>query len=636
MLKQMREGTKSTILKLTLFGLLLLAMTGLALMDVQGMFRRSAGGNTIASFGNDKLTAVDFDRLVQSALRDRSLKQNDAYRAGLPQQILRQEIDNRLLNMEAHDLGLQVDDVLAAKQLKDVLAPLVLKGMSEREALQRLLETYHLSENQLVATLKAQISSQQLINMVMIGARAPRQLVDDALQYRHEWRRGAYFTLTSSIAGALKDPPETELKSYYDSIAREYALPEYRTLSVIVLDKNSLGGDVKISGEKLKQYYDDNLSDYKSAETRVISQTVAADEAAAGEIYAAAEKTKDLQKASAGKGSYIKPQTFAETEMPVELSKTAFAGSAGKVLAPIRSPLGWHVLYIEQVTSAVVRPFAAVKAAIEKDISQDKLSEAMYQRANKIDDEIAGGKTLAEVARENSLHEIVLEKVDARGIGQNGRKPDAAIPLFDKVIDSGFSLKKGTASPLIETPEGSFLIVGATAVFPSEQQPFSRVRAQILARWKSARQTKALADQSARIIERLKKGESFDKLAAEYKQTVRSTALVKRGTPAAKAGMENGLLTAIFSLDRVGHATAVSNDGAVTILRLAERKMQPPAEISKQDAVAMETILNRSLKQDLLEQYRLSLLRKYDVAINDRLLGEMYAPKDENGGGAEE
>lgn len=639
MLKQMRAGASSTILKLVLFGLLLLAMTGLALMDVQGMFRRGVSGNTIASFGRNKLTAVEFDRMVQSRLREQGMKQSDAYRAGLPQQVLKQEIDSRLFNMASDSMGLQVDDVLAARQLKSILAPLVEKKMTEREALDRLLQAYHINESQLVATLKSQIASQQLLSMVTGGIHAPKQLVTDQLKYRNEWRRGEYFTLTAAEAGGVKEPSENELRSYYDSIAGEYALPEYRTLSVIVLDKSSMGDALKVSDAKMKQYYEDNIADYRSAETRVISQVVAADEEAAKKIQVAAEKNRDMQKAAEaagkGKGTYIKAQSLTEGEMPVELSKTAFTATAGKVLPPVKSPLGWHVLYIEKVTPAITRPFKDVKVDIEKDLSQDKASEAMYERASKIDDEIGGGKTLAEVAKEYGLRKIALENIDSRGIGLSGKKPDAAIPLFDKVVETGFGLKQGAASTLIETPDGGFMIVAAEKVQPSEHQSFDKVRTEVLARWKAASQSKALAAKSAQIMGRLKAGESFAKIATEYRQPVQSTKLIKRGTPAEKAGIAGSLLSALFSLDKTGHTTAISGDASVTVVRLAERKTPSVKEFGKEEVTKMEATLTDALKQDFLEEYRTSLMDKYDVTINDKLLTEMYTPKDDGNGGEE-
>jgi len=626
-LKQLREGAKSTFLKLILFGLLLMAMAGLVLMDYQGMFRQGVQNTTIVSYDGGKLTAPEFDRIVQSTLRAQNIKQSDAYRAKLPKQILKQEINNRLLSLAATDMGLRVDDFLAAKQVMAIIAPLVEKGMSKKEALQRLLQVYNVSESQIVASLKSQISSQILIDAISTGAHVPQQMIDDMLKYQYEWRRGEYFRLTTKDTSANKDPSEAELKAYYDTVSGQYALPEYRTLSVIVLDEKSLGDKIQISEDKLKQYYEENINDYKTPETRVISQAIASDKDSAKLVYAEALKIKDLQKAAnKEKISYIKSATFTESAIAIELSEAVF---------PLKSPLGWHVLHIEKVIQPDIMTFESVKESIEKDISQDKIFDALYQLANKIDDEIAGGRNVSDVALENNIQEIVLEKIDALGIGANGKKPDAILPLFNKVVENGFRLRKDSVSQLIETPEGAFIIVGVKDIFLSEQQPFDRVREDVFVALKAGNQTKALDDKASKIMERLKQGESFDKIAAEIKKTVKSTELIQRGTPADRAKIEDNLIEALFSINGTGQATIVDGDDFITLLRLAERKVQSPKELGNDAAEEIEPLLNRSLAQDLREQYLMSLMVRYDMNINDKLMNKIYAPKRDDGMDAE-
>ncbi len=636
MLKQMREGAKSTVLKLTLFGMLLMAMTGLALMDVQGMFRSGIRDTTAATYKGGKITTAEFDRLVQSTLRQQNLRQSDAYKAGLPRQILQQEIDSRLFALAADNLGLRINDAEVARQIKQMISPLTEKGVAPQDALQRLLQTYGLSEGQLVSSLKSQIATQELTTALIVGARAPQQLAREALRWRHESRRGEYFRLTAENAGTLPLPSDDQLKSYYDSIAREYAVPERRTLSVIMLDKKILGGDAKVSDEKLKKYYEDNIVDYRTPEKRTISQIIANDEESAKAVFAAAEKTKDMAKAAAaagkGKASYIKSNATTEGDMPVELSKAAFMGKAGAVLSPLKSPLGWHILYIEKVAPGVTKPFESVKEALAKDMMQDTQTEALYSRANEIDDEIAGGKSLSEVAKENKVPESVLENIDVRGLAQNGKKSEVSLPLYDKLVEAGFKLKEGTASRLIETPEGAFMIVAVKNIFPAAQQPFDKVRAEVLARWKTEQQVKTLSAKAAQISERLKKGESFDKIAADLKQSVQTTELMQRTS---KTGLDKNLQAALFSLEGVGATMAVSQDGGLTLLRLAERSVQVPKTPEKSDVEMMDAIVNRALQQDILDQYRMHLMASYKVRINDALIDSLYAPKDENQSGEE-
>lgn len=633
MLKVMREGAKSAVIKYLLFGMLLLAMTGLALMSDTSLFRSGLKNTTVAKIGRNKITAAEFDHLVQSQLRAQNMKQDEAYLAKVPQQILKQEINNRIFSLAANDMGLQVEDALAAKKVKEIIQPLLDKGMTPKDALQRLLQGYNISESQLVNTLKVQTASEQLLSAISAGIKAPKQLFDDAQRYRHEWRRGEYFTLTSADLKAIAAPTEAELKAYYDTVATQYALPERRTLSVIMLDKNTFGDETTLSDEKLKAYYDENINDYKTQETRTVSQALAKDEAAAKVIYTAAVKSKNLKQAAESSGkdkaSFIKAASYTDTTILAELGKAAFAAKSTGILEPIKSPLGWHVLNIEQITPTVTKPFDTVKAEIQKELAQEKAADALYAHANKIDDEIGGGKTVSEVAKENNIKETILDKIDLRGMGVNGAKTNNALPLYDKIVENGFKLGKGMASQLIEVPAGGFMIVGVVDIIPSQTQAFATVKSEVTARWKQDHMLKQLGEKATKITDRLKQGDSFETLAKEFKKSPVVTDFVQRNAPPEKLKLDKNLVAALFALEKTGTATTVNNDDSVTILKLAERKTEQPKDEKKEDREALQSFLNQSLQQNIIEQYRESLIKKYKVTTNEALVNERYSPKED-------
>lgn len=628
MLKQMRSGAQSTILKTLLFGMLLMAMAGLALMDVQGMFRNGPGANVVASIDGQKISTAEFDRMVQQTLRARQISQANAYQAGLPQQILRDEIDMRMIARAAHDAGIVANDVLAAKQIKEMIRPLTGKGVSEKEALSRLLQAYGMSEGQLVWTLKSQIATQQLYAAMTAGAYAPQREVEDLVKYKNEWRRGEYFTLTSADASKIKPAMEADLKAYYDSVANEYALPEYRELGVLILDKKILGDNARPSEEKLRQVYEDNIDDYKTAETRTVSQIVAHSKEDAEKIYAALQKGGDVRSAQTvvekSKSEYIKPGSFTADTLPDELSKPAFAVKEKTAVAPVETPLGWHILYVEKISPSITRSFASVRAEIEHDILQDKASEALYNAANKIDDDVAGGKTLAEVAKEYNLSVLKTGRIDVHGVlADGGKKNDSAIPLYNKVVETGFNLQKDESSPLIETPTGAFLIVNAQDVIASEQRPFEKVKGEIAVRWQAKHKLEFLATRASEITARLKKGDGFNAIAKDMGKPVQTLGLIKRG----ESEKSNALANALFSIPQVGEAVSVSADNAVTIVRLAERQVKSAAD--KKEQAAVSDIVAKSTHQDVLDQYRHALMKKYNVKVNEQLVTDMYAPKEE-------
>ncbi len=98
---------------------------------------------------------------------------------------------------------------------------------------------------------------------------------------------------------------------------------------------------------------------------------------------------------------------------------------------------------------------------------------------------LAGGKSL-DVAQQYNLKPVVLGRIDEKGNDAAGKKYATTLPAFDKVLAQSFKMKKGEASQLIETPTGEFLVASVKDVYPSEDQPFDKVRPAVLESWKQA------------------------------------------------------------------------------------------------------------------------------------------------------
>lgn len=634
MLKAMRTGAKSMVIKGVLFGLLLLAMLGLAVTDVQGMFRGGVSNTTVAKIGREKISTTELRQMVDNALRNQpGMSEEIAYAAGLPRMLLDQEIQRRIIQRQAGDLGVIVDNKTAASEVKNILSPIVGQGMSEAEALQRILQAYNLSESRFVSMIRSEMAAKELMKAITSGARAPRQLVDSALKHRYEWRQGSYFTLTADDAGEKFDPSEDELKKHYDSIAPRFAQPETRSFAVLVLDKKTMGLDGKIGDDVLKQYYDDNIAEFTAPERRRISQLVVKDEAEAKALFEKAKASKDLKKSGeaatkAKKANYILG-TYAENDLPEDFAAQAFDAAKGAVMEPVKSALGWHILHVEDIIPSAVRPFEEVKGKIATTIAEEKTADLLYDRANEVDDMLAGGAGVAEVAEKYKLTPVAFTKVDAGGFAE-GKKIEG-VPSIDKLLKEVFDTDESEATQLVETPEGAYVVAFVTAIQPSANEPFEKVRAQVMQDLRNERAARLVDEKAAKLIERLQLGESLDKIAAEAGKKVVKTDLVQRADTSDKAkALPRGMQAALFSLDKIGQSTTVSGEGAtVHILSLSSRKVDVPKEPSKEDLDNLTASLNRSLQNDIIDQFSRSLQDEYNVSINEKTLTTMFVPKTE-------
>lgn len=636
MLKQMRSGASSKVLKYFFFGLLLMGTVGLALFGVQDVFRRGMHSQTVATIGHEKISKIDLDRMVQDTMRAKKMSQEDAYRQGLPMVTLEREINSRLFIRAANDLGIVIDDVTVKRQIDDLIKPMKAKGLTDKQALENILYAFNVSENRLVTSLKAEIAVEKLSHALADGASAPRQMVDDFMKYRYEWRRGDYFKLTAADA-AVKDPSDEELKALYKAeMQNHYMQPEYRSFSVLVLDAHSLTGAEKKPQIDAKTFYEQNKAQFTIPEKRVVTEIVA-DEALAQSIYSDVSGGKDLKKvvAAAPKGkAQLTTDTYTqETFIPDELAADVFKAPAGKLLPPQKGPFGKMIIAsIDKIIPPATRPFEEVKADIEKALAAEQnstaSSEALFARADEINEMIGGGKTLDEVAQHFNMKTIPFDKIDWQGNDVSGKPADAHGVLdFEKVVKAVWGLDKGGASQPVQAKTGEFMIAELHEVQLAQAKPFDTVRADVLRAWKDKQAGMALDTKGAKIMERLNMGESLEKVAADFGKPLQKTTLIQRQTAQKGSALEPGVTLALFSIDKIGQSTAVPGPGSITVLRLSERKIDAPKELSKEDVEAMQSMLSQALQGDILEQFRKSLMAKYDVDIDEEALKEMYSAK---------
>ena len=106
MMRSMREGVHSKIIKIVLFGLLTMAVFGLVLMDVGGFFRGGVGNTNVATVAGSSISSTEFQRHVQRVLSNQGITPADAYSFGYIEQILNNEIARTVISNATVDQGI--------------------------------------------------------------------------------------------------------------------------------------------------------------------------------------------------------------------------------------------------------------------------------------------------------------------------------------------------------------------------------------------------------------------------------------------------------------------------------------------------------------------------------------------------
>lgn len=630
MLQALREGAKLKIVKFTLFGILGMAMFGLVLMDVAGVFGRGGTGtNKVAEIGGEKIALQEFDRAYRRTLQQLGIDSESARQQGVLNLVLVQEINSRLMSRAARDMGLVVSREIIARNIKDILSPYAEQqdGVSEKELLKRLLYSRNQNEQEFAALLAHQMTSGQIAAAVASGAYAPQQLVRDIARYQNEERKASYFLISSSdLIREVPQPTEEELASYYETVAANFKTSEYRKIKIALLKPEKLGETLTISPEQLEAAYEERVDEYALPERRLIEQAATGSRETAEKIIAEAQKTGTLgaavKKLGGATDIYYEPKEMTKTSLAPELSDVAFTLENNAYSAPVESELGWHVLHVQQILPAKTKTLAEVSDSLEKELIEEQVSKSLYESANKFDDLLAGGLALDEAAQELVLPVLAYAPVTRQGMGESGNDDVLTMVEKEKILETAFGLAANESSPLLETADGGFIAVEVSEIIPQKTRGLKDVKEEVTRMWREGKTRELLKKRSEELLTQIKDGKSLNELAAALGKTPQESPFIKRSSKESASDTPQGLVGAVFSLDKPGASVTFQNADGMVIASLSERRLDDKS--SEEDIKNIGFILNRSMQEDLLTGYRQGLMARYNVKVHEQTLQDMY------------
>lgn len=633
MLNAMREGAKSGIMKFILLGFMAMAGGGLVLMDVGGFFRGGVTNTAVAKIEGQELPIITFDRTVRRTLASQGLDVATAYKLGFINQILRSEISNNLMQRAALDLGLQVGDQIVLKQVNRLVEPLVTPDMDKRSALAAVLRNQGLSEQEFIRMVQAEMTNTLLRNALQLGTEvAPSSLALDMYQHEKEQRTVKYVYLRHSTVKDVAEPAEEILLSFYQAGQERYAIPETRTFSIAILSQENLEKTLDVSDEELRQIYDRDIASYSVPERRVLEQAVLENETAAAAVAEAVKAGKSLKEAvNAETGSeeaFLGEEEFEQAGLPQDIGESAFTAKTGAVVGPVETALGWHVLKIKNVLPPETQSFEKVKEALRKDILQMRVADEMFSTSTAIDDRLAGGAALEEVAQEMELEVKTFGPLTADGStpdNKDGLKDFG--PDWSAVVSTVFELGEGESAPVMELADGRYAAIRLDSVTPKTYKPFEDVKADLAKTWMQDQREVGNKLRSEDALRALNAGDkNLNDVAAAHGATVQTVTLTRDEEP--KAPLGNPATTLFFHLDEEQHGMAPAENGYVLAL-VTNIKLPDPEKVSEEDLKAYTETTQRSQQGELMQIYFNHLQSAYDVKINQRLLEQTYGPGNE-------
>ncbi len=623
MLQTMRHWAQHWFLK----GLMLFLVISFAIWGIGDIFRGNPLQRTVAKSGSVSLSVQALDKQFEDELAharqmlgpdltaqqarqigilDNTL-QNMIARAGLDQMIAKQGID-------VPDSA--VLDMLAAQpQLRDK------DGKFNSDLFHRLLDQTHLSEHAFLIQTRQDLARKQLLNPITEINSLPHTITDNVYKARGQKRILEVISLKNDSISDTTTPDDKALEDFYHKNPDKFTAPEYRAITLAKLSTDDVAKDIAVSDDELKKAYADKAAELTMPEQRDVLQVVLQDEVKAQDLAKEAGASHDLKAAAKKIGYEVVPlNDLTEKTILPELTASVFALSQGQVSTPIKSSLGWHVVQLTKITPGGKLDFDAAKQQLGDEIKRDRATEVTTHTLNQLDDALAAGHSLEDIADSLRLRLIKIPAIDTAGKLSDGKDPQE-LPSKDDVLKTAFGQGSGETSPVIDDRNGNFIVVRTDEITPSQVRPLDAIKEQVAIEWRAGDQAKKAEDQAQTIASSLREGKTASSFAAHSGVDVRLSkpiSLLGDSDP----GLPTSLLPQILLMKKGDVITEKLPDHQL-ILRLTEiddvdpasdetglhkvsdqLTSQIPAELTDEFARYLRIIFPVEIDQSLMESLR--------------------------------
>ena len=475
-------------------GFLLLLGLAFAAGDIAGnqSFGGAGSSDRAATVGKSAVDTVDLERAVSRTVENVRREQptitlKDFITQGGFDQVLQDVIDLTAIQEFGQKHGIQIGNRLIDSEiakLPDVQGP---DGKVSDQLYQGFLRQRGMTDAQLRRELGNSLMARQLMANAGLGVAVPGTLAQRYAAIITERRTGQIGLLPSAVFAPKALPSDAELAAWYADNQKAFVRPERRVIRYATFTDAVLKTVPAPTEAEIAAAYTANKAKYEASESRRISQLILPTEAAA-KAALAETAGKSLEAVAAGKGlSLATLAPLAKPAFAIQASQAAadaaFAAPKGKVLGPIKSPLGWVLLRVDAIEGKAGKTLDQARAELLPELTVRKRRAALTDFSARIEDEFDNGATLTDVAKELGLTLAESAPLLRNGqvFGQDGKTAPAELA---RVVTTAFGMESEGQPQLAEVEPGKqFVVFDVAAIALTAAPPLAEVRQQAIAEY---------------------------------------------------------------------------------------------------------------------------------------------------------
>ncbi|HLA20461.1 MAG TPA: SurA N-terminal domain-containing protein [Pseudolabrys sp.] len=629
MLRGIHKATSNWLGKAILSVVMGLLIVSFAVWGIGDIFR-GFGRNAVAKIGNTEISIEQFrqfytDRLQQVGRQvGRAITPDQARGLGLDRQILSQIVAETTLDEYSRKLRLGLSDAEISRRITSDPSFRGANGQFDRTRFEQIIRNAGFSEPRFVDQQRRDTLRRQIVQSIIGEIKVPTIALSAINQYQNEKRNIEYLTLTPAQAGDIAAATPEALKKYFDERKVLFRAPEYRKITLLSLTPADIAKPDAVSDADAKAYYERNKNSYGAPERRELRQIVfpnAQDAATASERIAKGLSLADLAKERGLKDSDIDVGTVTKSEIiDPAVADAAFALKAGEISAPVKGSFGTVLLQVGKIEPGSQKTYEEVASQIKREQAEARARTEINNLRDKIEDERAGGSTLAETAKKLGLKSRTIEAIDRSGRAPDG-KPVADLPRTPDVISTAFGSDVGVDSEALQLPNNGLLWYDVTGITPSRERTLEEVKDQVATRWRDDEIATRLLAKTDDMLGKLKTGGVLSQVASEAGLKLESASGLQRGRSAGFVPAK--VVDAVFKVAKGAPGSAEGETQTQRFVFRVTEVIDPPLDANSPQAKQLSTSLQSSYSDDMIGQYIARLESDYGVSINQQALNQV-------------
>lgn len=550
MLNFFRSMLKSKIGAAIALLILVVIALSFASGDIAGMHGSGAnGGTTVATVGGKD---IDAELLTQGAKRslDRVREQTPTatmkllVAQGGIEQVLDDIVERTALFVFGQKHGIVISDRLIDSEITQIPAFQGVDGKFDQATFRQVISRQGISEQALRDDFRQNLTAQQLLAAAQFGSDMSEFSARRYAALLEETRTGSVVALPSLAFAPAQAPTDAQLAAFYKAHTSAFIRPERRVIRYAAFGDDAIKNVPAPTDAEIAARFNANQAVYGAQDNRKITQLIVPTEAAAKAVAAEVAGGKSLEAAASEKGlSAASLEYFSKQQLSGQFSgavaDAVFAAPLGKLAAPQKSPLGWHVIRVDAEQKKPARTLAEAKDELSQQISVEKRRAALTDMLAKIEEQFSNGASLLDVAR--VIGAQIQQSPELTADGQVYMKPgEAASATLKPILATAFSMDQEEPQ-VAELERGkTFVIYDVPQIAASAPAPLAQIKDDVKLAWMLDAGSTAAKAAAIKMQGEIRKGKTLEQAIAAVGKPLPPIQQVAMSRPTLNAALRAG------------------------------------------------------------------------------------------------